>query len=125
MATATATAGFQLEVTSSGWGHLYHEGCDTWTSFVDPTDERTRWYEVTHRCGGPDTEWHESEPRRDGHRSESPGATAGWLRSVSRYVGTRPEELLRDATVWPAVQELAQTLGDLFPDAFRGARQEA
>jgi hypothetical protein len=45
------------------------------------------------------------------------------MRSVSRYLGTRPPELLLDSTVWPAVQELAQTLEALFPTAFSTGRR--
>ena len=40
MGTATATAGFTLERTSAGWGHLHHAPCGKWTSFLEPTDER-------------------------------------------------------------------------------------
>ena len=32
-------------------GHLHHETCGKWTSFVDPTDERVRWYVASDRCG--------------------------------------------------------------------------
>jgi hypothetical protein len=47
-----------------------------------------------HRFGPEDTEWHISQPATDGHRTDSPVATATWMRSVSRYLGTRPPELL-------------------------------
>lgn len=122
MTTATAATDFTLEVTSSGWGHLLHRPCGKWASFLEPTDDRVRWHVAAHRCGPEGTDWHVGGVSADKHRAESPDATAAWLRSVARYVGTRPPELLAEATVWPAVQELAQTLDAMFLAARNGGR---
>lgn len=121
----TITAGFQIETTDSGWGHIRHEECGKWTSFVNPTRERVHWYIDSHRCGPPDSEWHVSKSgATEAYRSESPGSTAAWMRSVSRYLDTRPPGLMTDPTVWPAIEELAHTLVERFPGAFGQQRPE-
>jgi hypothetical protein len=126
METATATAEFTIEKTPSGWGHLVHNGCGNWTSFVDPTDLRVRWYEGTHRCGPPGTEWHTGRPATvEDHRTETPTAVAAWVRAMNVYVGTRPEELLTDDTVWPAIEELARTFWGRFPQLMHRAEAHA
>lgn len=116
MGTATATAGFSIETTESGWGHVQHEACGNWTSFVDPTDLRVRWYMGSHKCGPPGTEWHTGMPATvEDHRTETPTALAAWVRAMDLYVRTRPRHVLTDETVWPAIEEFSRTLGVLFP----------
>jgi hypothetical protein len=47
------------------------------------------------------------------------------MRSVSRYLGIRPPELFENPTVWPALQELAQTIDDLYPTGLQSRRSDA